>query len=308
MTLTLAYCTSRKDCRLEWTLDSLRNQMSELPGMVARLIIIDFYRGQRALAIPADYPVEILHVAPKPTVWQGSHRLTKEDYFAAASSRNCALCHCATDWIAHTDDLSVLMPGWLSAVKDAMDGNYIAFGAYKKVNNLVVENGIAVSYKENPSGIDSRWPKGADAPVPCSGEWLYGCSLAGPTEAFLTVGGWDERADACGMGSEDTMMGIMLGKRGYHCKYDRRMLTLESDELHHVERPLKRVIQKRAGREDASWALLNMVRQDPVGFAPNYFPEGGIRAVRDKVLAGGTFPTSQIPDRDWYSGKLLSEL
>src|SRR6185312_8838914 len=113
-------------------------------------------------------------------------------------------------YIAYADDLSVLMPGWLNAVREAMAGGYIAFGAYKKVKHLIVEDGIVVSCEEHQGGIDSRWPKGADHPIPCDGEWLYGCSLAGPLEAFLTINGWDENCDACGIGSEDTMCGIRL--------------------------------------------------------------------------------------------------
>ena len=42
-------------------------------------------------------------------------------------------------WIVYVDDLSVLMPGWWEQVKLAMAGNYVACGAFRKVNKLVVE-------------------------------------------------------------------------------------------------------------------------------------------------------------------------
>ena len=86
------------------------------------------------------------------------------------------------------------------------------------------------------------------------------------------------------------------------------MLTYESEELHHVEPPMKRMIQKLPGREDASWEMLRMVRDSGCKVAPNYFPEGGIRKERERVLRGEQFTMTQIPDRDWYSKRLLSEL
>lgn len=104
----------------------------------------------------------------------------------------------------------------------------------------------------------------------------------------------------------------MLEQHGWKLMYDRRMLTFESEELHFVEKPFKRIIKAKAansnfGEKDASHTILNMTRGGRK-VAPNYFGEGGIRAVRQRVLAGEPFPITQVPDRDWRDGQLLSEM
>lgn len=42
--------------------------------------------------------------------------------------------------------------------------------------------------------------------------------------------------------------------------------------------------------------------------APNYYGEGGLRAVRNRVLNGEPFPIIQVPDADWFDGQLLKEI
>jgi hypothetical protein len=310
MGVTLCYLTTRKNCRIEWWLDSLALQLK--PEDDVRILVVDFWAKERA-TIPRVNPIEpdwimdrikgFKHVEPKPNVWQGAHRLTKEQWFAAANARNTALCLCATDWIAYCDDLSVLSPGWLDAVRRAMAGNYIVLGAYKKVVNLKVERGVIVSFEEYASGLDSRL-KHPGGVISCGGDWLYGCSLAGPTEAFVSVNGWPEMCD--GMGFEDSCMGICLGNtHRYSFRYDRQMLTLESEEAHHEEPRFKGVDFGRSPK-DKSHALLNIAKGS--SWFPNYFPEGGIRKLREQVLAGEPFPLQQIPQHEFFTGTPLVDL
>lgn len=301
--LTIAYVTARRESKIEWFFESLLRQIdphTEKPEVV----VVDFHRKYRNGEF--QWPIRITHTSPKPTVWQGPHRLTTEDYFAASNARNTALCLAPDGWIAYVDDLSVLMPGWLNCVYQAMRENYIVLGAYKKVLGLQVNDGIA-SYREMPSGTDSRWWAGRDHPVLAAGSWLFGCSLAGPVEAFLTINGWDEDADCCGMGGEDYLCGMALQRAGYTFRYDRRMLTLESEELHHVETSLKRVIERLDGKHDASQVLLKMALKGRCP-APNYFPPGGIRSERERILRGEPFTVTQCPEHSWYSGKPLANL
>lgn len=301
--LTVAYLTSRREPMVEWFFDSLGKEMRDTDDLVGVLVVAvhtEAVRRQTSLRC----------VTPKPTVWQGPHRLTKVDYFAAANARNTALCLAPDGWIAMVDDLSVLMPGWLAAVRRAMMGNYLVYGAYKKVKRLVVEDGVAVSWEETPGGVDSRWPRGSsDDAIPIAGVGgTYGCSFAAPVEALLAINGFDERCDCVGLGSEDDMAGLMLQKQGYDLRYDRRMLTLESEERHHWEPPMNRVIETGHADKDASWALLNSVRGGD-GRAPNeHLCPGGIRALRLKVLAGEPFPLPTGPLLNWYTGVPVSSL
>jgi glycosyltransferase involved in cell wall biosynthesis len=321
--LTIAYVTARKDCKWEWFFSSLINQILESDDI--RVIVVDSYEGTRAglTRTNGSLPIQaqqffgldkLLHVRPKPNVWQGEHRLTKENWFAMANARNTALCLCETDYIAYCDDLSVLLPGWLNAVKEAMAGGYIACGAYRKVKNLVVENGEVKSF--TPFSEDCRLASAKDEVSPCTGDWLYGCSCAMPVEDLLEVGGWPEMCD--GLGSEDTTLGIVLGNAGKHLKYDKRMMTYEDEDLHHytvgsdstwenglrVSASLKRR-DKGVSPNDKSHAIVNIARGSK--YFENYY-EGGMRALREHVLAGNPFPICQIPDRDWYDGQLISEM
>jgi len=316
MSLTLSYITSRHDCRIEWAFDSVARQVME----PIHVLVIDRYadkpeRGDE-IQFKFDYAFRrkglgaksfgctLEHRAPKPSVWAGEHRLTKQDWFSAASVRNTAICLCKTSHIAFVDDLSVLMPLWLNAVQEAVEGNYIGCGAYKKVKSLVVRDGEPVGYVETQQGYDDRLRRVVDDVSPCTGEWLYGCSFVAPLEDLLEVGGLPELTD--GLSGEDYGLGIALQNAGKHLKYDRRMLTLESEELHFAEPPMIRKDKGEIGTEkDKSHAALRIIRQSK--YYPNYY-EGGIRALREHVLAGNSFPIVKIPDRDWFDQQLLSEM
>ena len=306
--LSVAYITNRREPHIEWFFDSLANECVNV-FMGIKCIVVDFYAEEPArkdrFRTLAPAGMELTHVGPKPTVWQGKHRLTSADYFAASNARNTALCLAPDGWIAYVDDVSVLLPGWLSSVQEAMEGNYVALGTYKKVLALLVKKGKVEAFRELPAGLDSRWNWGSDEhAVPAGGGSMFGCSVAGPVEAFLTVNGWDEDCDS--MGSEDYICGLMLEKAGYSLRYDRRMMTLESEEDHHKEAPFKRIIKHEPS--DASYAMLNMVLQGNRMTAPNYFGPEGVRGLRQSILSGGIFPNMGIPEHDWRDGRSLREM
>ncbi len=290
---------------IEWFFDSLRRETGGIYHGI-EVVVVDFWRNEpmRQAEFYALARCPIKHVAPKPTVWQGSNRLTTKDYFAPANARNTALCHASGEWIAFVDDLSVLMPGWLSCVNEARLKNYIVLGAYKKVKNLSVSSTGFAKHEPFAPGVDSRWWSGSDdSAIQAAGSWLYGCSFAAPVEALLTVNGSDENCD--GLGGEDTALGIVLQNAGFTFRYDRRMVTLESEELHHVEKPFVRN-DKGTSPNDKSHAHLEMAKTSK--FAPNYFGEGGIRALRSRILSGEPFPIVGIPEHDWFDGQPLREM
>lgn len=319
--LTIAYVTARRDCKIEWFFDSLSRQV----GLPTHLIVVDHFAdedGRRdevfdkfARAFTAPLQIEhqekgnvpekfFTHVPPKPNVWNGPHRLTKEDWFAMASARNTAICLCKTSHICFVDDLSVLQPGWLDAVKEAVDGNYIGCGAYHKARNMVVKNGLVVSYDApvGESGVDDRLKRVDKDVSECNGGWLYGASFVAPLEDLLDVGALPEICDS--LGSEDYCLGIALQNAGKHLKFDRRMMTFESEELHFAEWPMKRT-DKGVSPNDKSHALLNIAKQSK--YFPNFYP-GGIRALREFVQAGNPFPVVLEPKHDFYDGQPISEM
>lgn len=309
MNLTIAYVTGRKDPKIDWFLDSLRKQTwNEICPIVIVISRHELYL--HAMSWP-----KLVVSKPKPNVWQGEHRLTKEDWWAMSNARNTALALCKTDYLCYVDDLSVLMPGWFDAVKEAMAGNYIACGAYRKVKKLVVENGEVKSYE--PYSEDTRFALAKDTVSPCTGDWLYGCSCCFPVEALLTVGGWPEICD--GLGSEDYCLGIALQNAGFHLKYDKRMMTYEDEDLHNttvgsdtqwgengvrVSGGLKRM-DKGISPNDKSHAVLGIARSSR--YYANYY-EGGMRRLREHVLSGNPFPVIQQPQHDWFDGQPISEM
>lgn len=304
--LTIAYITARKDSKVEWFLDSLENQLDS-DILKLRVIIVDFF------ADSSDYfhckRLHVLRTPPKPCVWQGPNRLTKENWFCAANSRNTSLCLAPEGYIAYVDDLSVLMPGWLTNVRQSMDWNGITLGAYRKVKNMVVKNGLVESFDKTWSGgRDSRWSFGSpNGSVPCNGDMLFGCSLVAPVEALLTVGGWPEMCN--GLGFEDVIMGQVLENAGFQFRYNRNMLTFESEEHHGIEPSLRRDSFEKHPHDttDKAHAVLNMAKGGMTSFGDNYY-EGGIRKLRNEVLSGNPFPVTRIPEHCWHTKKHLSEL
>lgn len=302
--LTIAYMTSRRECNVHWFRDSLARQVS--PGEDLEIIVVDFWHSERRWAKLEG----ITHVPPKPCVWQGPHRLTKTDYFAPSNARNTAACLARGEYIAYVDDLSVLAPTWLPAVREAMAGGYIACGAFRKVKNLQVQVGRVVGFDNHMGGLDSRWGKGSDEKaVDCPSNWLFGCSVAMPIAALEKINGWPEAVcDASGIGAEDCFVGNTLSATGHILKYDQRMFTYESEELHHQEPTMKRTDRGEIGTQNSmSWAAVRML-QGCKRFDNDFSPFPDLAALRRHVLAGGAFPVPQNPLHLWYNGQALSEL
>ena len=307
--LSIAYITSRRDCRIKWFFDSLHNQTEGHYSRI-KIIVVDFHAdlpGRRnAFAGLAHSP--ITHVPPKPTPWQGKHRLTNSDYFAASNSRNTAVCYAPDGFIAYLDDLSVLLPGWLKGVKRAIHNGYIALGAYRKVLNLDVSNGRIKRYIPFEPGIDSRTATftrlaaGSGDPIKVAGSWLFGSNVVMPVRDLLRVNGWDEDCDSMGM--EDVVCGMMMERHGSKFFYDLKMMTYEAEELHHTEPPMIRLIKPYPGEKDSSHAILNWVLHDR-NRAPNTF---NLNDLRNQILEGGTFPTEVYPKHDWRDGMPLCEM
>jgi len=120
MKFTIAYMTCRREPHVEWFLQSLARQCSDVSQ---KIIIVDFYTdepGRREkFASFNTGGFQIKHTAPMPSVWQGKHKLTKLEFFDAGNARNTAICLCEDDRIAFVDDLTVLSPEWHSCAKEA---------------------------------------------------------------------------------------------------------------------------------------------------------------------------------------------
>ena len=175
--LTIAYMTSRVEPCFEWFFDSLHRECGgDYRGL--EVLVVDYWAAENwrvtgQESSPASSPVSmvrtdpyeptaaeragqvrrvarlpeahLLHVPPKPTVWQGRHRRTRENYFAKCNAHNTALALARGPWIAFVDDVSVLLPGWLGRVQRARERGYVVFGAYMKLRELEVRDGEVTS-------------------------------------------------------------------------------------------------------------------------------------------------------------------
>lgn len=311
MTLSIAYITTRLNPRVHWFLDSLTRQNNgNLEGL--NVIVVDLHAGDRNLTDPVWRFVNHFckHTFPMPSVWQGRYRLTKQDWFDASAARNAALCLAPDGYLAYVDDLSVLCDNWLVNVRQSMAFNGVTLGAYMKIRGLEVIGGVPQPYETNQiAGRDSRWGYGSDSgSVPCNGDMLFGCSLVGPVEAFLEVNGFGGSLCA-GSGFEDVITGIVLENAGYRFNYNRNMMTLESEDGHHEEKTLRRESFEKHPNDvnDKPHAILNMAKGGLKRF-PDHWGEGGLRAIRNTVLGGGTFPPIYTPEHEWFTGRKLCDL
>jgi len=313
MKLTVAYITAREKPCLEWFIQSLRPQV--LKGDEIDIIIVDAKLARRpkyerlfAMAIHPEYAtVRCAAVLPKPTIWQGKHRITKEDWWAASNARNTALCLCQTDWIAFLDDRCVLMPTWLDSIRMAMKLGYAVCGSYQKRTGMTVENGV-IKHAGIVSGEDSRekeYEKESkqfkfSGPCKCPGQWMFGCNFALPLEWALAVGGQAEIADSLSM--EDVLFGLTLENSGYPICYDPKCKMIEDRTLSEIGPVMKRS-DFGVSPNDKSHALLDMFRQSKTSMNTFY-----IRQLRQDVLGGKPWPIPTGPEFDWYDGQPIREM
>lgn len=311
--LTIGYITNRRDPKVEWFCDSLYNQLREKALLNdVQVIFVDFFfqyeSEQRsslyAKAVGERFRYVLTH--PKPSAWQGKYKLTKRDHFAASNARNTVFSFCENDFVAFADDLSVLRPGWLDQVLHAKAHGYCVLGSYKKVKDLVVEDGEIKSFTPFEPGVDSRWNKGSDSGiVPAGGSWLFGCSFALPLELALRINGFEEKCDGTGM--EDVEFGIRLERVGCKLFYNRNMCTFESEE-HHVTDGNQKFVRESIMTPNgimSDWVIYNNVV-----FSKKSWADGNdfkLRELRDKIRSGQSFPIPE-KDYDWRTGGKLSEM
>lgn len=249
MDFTVAYFTNRREPHFEWFVEAFVEQAKEqLPE--TQLVLVDYWlapghphaplKGRReAMSKVVDGRCGLIHVPPKPTPWQGAHRQTSRDWFAASNARNTALIVADGRTFVGVDDLSVPLPGWWDQVRHAAAHGYLAMGAYKKVRGLTVTGGRVVTYHDNGDGCDSRWGTGHDGGIsPAPGSNLYGCNFALPLETALKVDGFDGACDR--IGAEDYDFGMRVSRTGLAAHYNRNMLTLECADGHEFEPSFKR--------------------------------------------------------------------
>jgi hypothetical protein len=307
ISLAIGFITGRKDCKFEWFAASLANQMR---STVKQVVVVDFYSQvcddwtQRDVDARREYFFDtasrfgmskMLAVSPpKPTIWAGPHRVTKENWWHVANCRNTFFCLARTDWVACNDDRCVLGPKWMDGVRHAINHNCIAYGAYEKHFGLRVKRGRVIG-SDRQTAWDNREAIASGKIVRVDGSWAYGCTFAMPLKWALDVNGVPEKCD--GMSFEDICYGKILEQNKYPMKYLPQMKVIQDRTPGSLDKPFRREDKGELGTErDKSHASLIHIAAKTR--SENEFD---LREERERVLRGEPW---RIPDRtdprDWF--------
>lgn len=323
--ITICYITARKNPLFDWFLKGFIRQRNQFADIPMQLLIVDLWKEERVLDLELIPNTQIDHITPLPSVWQGKHRLTKDNWFTAANARNTAFVYAIHPTIAFVDDLTVLGDQWMEAVIDAAKNNYCALGAYQKQVNMVVEDGRLISGEVKPDGHDSRWHLTRDnSKVKVRGDLLYGCSFVVPLENCLQINGFDHLTDS--IGYEDQGFGKRLEKTGVKFYYDKRLFTVESNDHFSTDEIMLRhdpvlngsyyptlnrfginqSIYSEPFNKDCSHIIVECAsKQSPMAVYNPY----SLRTLRAKREAGEEIQLADLnySDRTWYDNQLLTE-
>lgn len=336
MKLSLITCTLRKEPRFDWMADSLARGARKHPEVEWELIVVDgqlWYQDDRNEKLmramehawdlwpPDGDPRRIhfvRHVKPKPTVWQGPHRLTSKDWFALCNARNTGLCLATGEHVVFFDDCTVLDEDFLHWHWRAAQKNVGQAGSFRSYTRATVEDGKVIDGEFHPGGIkDSR----GDEFRKSYGGWLWGLNMSFPLEAALSVGGYDEKYDGQA-GSEDCDFGVRLERLRCPLIYNPECLIYQILETHEpldghsswtpvpeMERPRpKELVLTRDGIPHfANEKLIEILANDTARFWPlqqNY----SLRELRALIQRGESFPVPTEPQLDWRDGQPLKEM
>lgn len=295
-TLSVIYTTSREQCAFGWFIESLATQLNE--GEKVDVIVVDsvFLHEEDFLTKKYDN-IHVLHVLPKPTIFQGSSRITSQDWWAKSNALNTGIALCETEWVALLDDRCILTPGWLQAIRLAMDKEYAVCGAYEKRKGMQVVDG-KITVEGEVIGKDSREPSGTHG---CGPGWWFGCTGALPLEWVLQANGWPEDY-ADGLSFEDVLFGHLLDNNNHPIVYDASMKIIEDRSVEFIGTPMRRT-DKGVSPNDKSHKVLEIFRK--LKTSQNSYD---LRALRASVLDGNPWPAPTASHFDWYDNSEIKDM
>ena len=328
--ISFIYITCRKYPKLEWFIDALYNQASEIKFDINKIqiVIVDDVLQYDENNCRKDMINKIInnrfdyiHIPPKPSNIQGKYKLTKINYHACSIPRNTGICYAKHNYIAFIDDLSTLEESSFKEIIKCATSNIVVGFGYKKVYNLSVINGKIITKTEHEGGIDSRLKIGKNYRK-ISGSQLYGYNAA-PLSVILKVNGYDEFCNT--MGGEDYHYGMRIDKLNIPIYFNGNVIFYESEEISNEENvfirrdPLltkevyinlmtKFNISKRYdinGRYDLSHFVLDSLTRDKSWTEGNDY---NLAELRNKIQNGGEFNNTFDPNAKTIEGLFIKDL
>lgn len=287
MKITIGYITAREEPQLDWLVAALDQQAR--PEDEIELIVVDALgRSAKAIGYRSIRAItKLVETRPKPTIWQGPHRITTHDFFANANARNTAIVLCSTDYICFLDDRCRPDAGWLEQVRiGEKSRSSVICGPYDKHEDW----GVLIDHRRE------REPKGKKN---CGGGWCFGGNFALPLEWALMINGCEEGCDPVGL--EDCVFGHMLENVGYKIDFVVEM-SVQQDRRGFAHPPNFPRQDRGQSPNDKSHALRDrFFKRKRTEFTAD------LRKLRALIARGEPLP---IPDpngdhRDWYDGSLI---
>jgi hypothetical protein len=314
--LSIIFITFRTNCKFEWFIQSLIRQTTEELRPLIQIIIVDgildtydeniINDRKQLFEELIDNMFEYVHISPKPTHYQGRYKLTDINYFAASNTRNTGVCFAKYNYIAFHDDLGCPSQTWLNNVIIGMNNREIYCGAYSKVNDMVVENGILISMTPYDKGIDNRLSHYNDTISLCENSHFYGSSFCMPLEDYLEINGMNEMCDGCG--GEDYDFGIRLKRNGKQIFYNKEMFIYESEKEFGCDLT-KTCIRKDPYKNNINLShfLLNYSLRGPIFVNPFFLLKKYHNKIVNLLISPDEVFRKPENKLHFFTGKLISE-
>lgn len=286
LSISIVYTTARPEPRIDWLVDGLEAQAGN--GDRIELVIVDLL-GRPASSLgyrPTRCVNRLVETSPKPSPWQGPQRVTRRDFWAAASARNTGIVLCSRDYVVFLDDRCRLGRDWTDEVRTGhARRESVLAGAYDRIDQPRV-------LRDHRTRLCPEGKRG------CDGGWLYGGNLALPLAWILEVNGFEEGTD--GLAGEDCILGKMLVNAGRRVDFVPRMYVTKERPAgtHHR---MTGVDKDRTPGDKARAAMERFGQRRRTEFTPDLVD------LRRRIRASMGFPDVDPDARDWYDERPIRE-
>jgi glycosyltransferase involved in cell wall biosynthesis len=313
--ITVCITTLRKQPRFKECADSLFNALK--PQMEWELLVVDgilWYEKNRreelADAVAGRFPYR--HIEPKPSLWQGPHRLTSNDRWDACGARNTGFIAAKYPYVVFLDDSMEVDIGWFFQILKAYQQNLTHAGTY-----------VSLDSNREPvkGGEDHRKIQCPDEQIVFGG-WLYGMNMSVPLNAALAVDGYDEVYSGAG-GVEDNDFGVRLHRYGCKTLWLPDSIVYQLMDHHEPVCGLAGGDSKTVGFKELVKPKERKLKNGMVRFANEFLTEKlltedterylplkkrNIAELRKLYWEGKPLPIPTWPKFDWRDGQSLKDM